>query len=117
LNQAEHIVVLVTVPSRADVTDIAGALLDERLAASVNIVPAIHSLYQWHGERCHTDEVLLLIKTRAALFDRLVPVVRSRHPYEVPGIIALPVVAGFQDYLDWIDQVIDPSLGLDLSES
>ena len=116
MNQARHVVVLVTVPSGADATGIAGALLDERLAASVNIVPTIQSLYEWQGERCYADEVLLLIKTRAALFDRLVPVVRSRHPYKVPGIIALPIVAGLQDYLDWIDQVIDPGLELDFSE-
>jgi periplasmic divalent cation tolerance protein len=104
------------VPSEARATDIAGVLLDERLAASVNIVPAIHSLYWWQGERRHADEVLLLIKTRAALLERLVPVVRSRHPYKVPAIIALPIVAGFQSYLDWIDQVVDPGLELDLSE-
>jgi periplasmic divalent cation tolerance protein len=79
-------------------------------------VPAIQSLYEWQGERCQADEVLLLIKTRAALFDRLVPAVRSRHPYKVPGIIALPIVAGFQDYLDWIDRVVEPGLDLDRSE-
>ena len=103
-------------PSRAGATDIARVLLDERLAASVNIVPAIHSLYWWQGECCHADEVLLLIKTRATLLERLVPVVRSQHPYKVPGIIALPIVAGFQGYLDWIDQVVEPGLELDLSE-
>jgi len=96
------------VPSEAGAADIAGTLLDEGLAASVNIVPAIHSLYWWQGERCYADEVLLLIKTRAALFERLVPAVRSRHPYKVPGIIALPIVAGFQLYLDWINQVVEP---------
>ena len=115
LKQAEHVVVLVTLPAGADAPGMAAALLDERLAASVNIVPAVRSLYQWQGERCQADEVLLLIKTRAALLDRLVPVLRSRHPYQVPGIIALPIVAGARDYLDWIDQATDPGIEPDLS--
>jgi periplasmic divalent cation tolerance protein len=69
-------------------------------------VPAIHSLYTWQGERCSTDEVLLLAKTRARHFARLVVAVRHLHPYQVPGIIALPILMGNQDYLNWIDRTV-----------
>jgi len=100
-----YIVALVTVPSEEVGTAVAHALLDRRLAACVNIVPAVNSLYVWEGELCSDDEVLLVIKSKAALFDELASVVQDAHPYDVPEIIALPIVAGSQDYLDWIEEV------------
>lgn len=100
-----YIVALVTVPSEEVGTAVAQALLDRRLVACVNIVPAVNSLYVWEGELCSDDELLLIIKSKAALFDELASVVQDVHPYEVPEIIALPIVAGSQDYLDWIEKV------------
>ncbi|MGD2144070.1 MAG: divalent-cation tolerance protein CutA [Anaerolineae bacterium] len=100
----DHIVVLVTVPSRESGTDIARTLLERKLAACVNIVPSIKSLYTWEEELCTDDEVLLLIKTRRPLFEaELVPAVQEVHPYDIPEIVALPIVAGSREYLDWID--------------
>lgn len=101
-----HVVVLITAPSPEVAKQIAHALVAQKLVACVNIVPAINSVYLWQGQQCDDQEVLLIAKTRAALFaERLVPVVKSMHPYQVPEIIALPIVMGSEDYLAWIDQV------------
>jgi periplasmic divalent cation tolerance protein len=85
-------------------SEIANALLEQKLAACVNFVTPVSSLYTWQGSIHHDQEILMLVKSRLELFaDRLVPAVRSLHPYETPEIIALPVIAGFQGYLDWIE--------------
>jgi periplasmic divalent cation tolerance protein len=96
--------VLITAPSEAVASEIANALLEQKLAACVNFVSPVSSLYTWQGSINHDQEILMLVKSRLELFaDRLVPAVRSLHPYETPEIIALPVIAGFQGYLDWIE--------------
>jgi periplasmic divalent cation tolerance protein len=102
----QHILVLITVPSVEVGKEIADHLLAERLAACVNILPSVHSHYLWQGEQASDEEVLLLVKSRVELFqERLVPAVKALHPYEVPEIIALPLVMGSTDYLGWIDEV------------
>jgi periplasmic divalent cation tolerance protein len=103
----EYIVVLVTAPSKDVGRDVARALLEQRLAACVNVVPSIASFYTWEGELCSDEEVLLVIKSKEAAFDELVAAVRDVHPYDVPEIIALPVIRGSQDYLSWIDEVVE----------
>jgi periplasmic divalent cation tolerance protein len=101
-----YILVVITVPSAEVGEAIAQALLDQRLAACVNRLAPVHSLYTWEGKPTRDQELLLIVKSRADLFaDRLVPAVKALHPYDVPEIIALPVVMGSQDYLDWIDSV------------
>ncbi len=100
----EYIVVLITVPSKEIGTVIAKALLEQKLAACVNVVSPINSLYTWKGETCSDEEVLLVVKTKAAIFeDKFVPAVQAVHPYDVPEIIALPIIMGSKSYLDWID--------------
>ncbi len=107
--QTEYIIVLITVPSQEVGEEIAAALLGGKLAACVNILPSITSIYAWKGEVQNDREVLLVVKTRAELFhERLVPAVEALHPYEVPEIIALPVVMGSQGYLDWIAAETEP---------
>ena len=99
----KHIVVLITVPSKDIAEKIASALLEQNLAACVNIAAPIHSLYTWENKICEDEEMLLIIKSRAELFEnRLVPAVQAAHPYEVPEIIALPILMGSKSYLDWI---------------
>lgn len=101
--QTEYVVVFITTPSPEVAEKVASELVARNLAACVNIVPSILSTYTWRGKVQNDQEVLLIIKTRAALFEEyLVPAVKSVHPYQVPEIIALPVVLGSQDYLDWI---------------
>jgi periplasmic divalent cation tolerance protein len=83
---------------------IAAELIEQRLAACVNIVPQIISVYRWEGEVCHDTEILLVVKTDHQRFARLEQTVRSLHSYEVPEVIALPIEAGSQAYLKWIDE-------------
>jgi len=102
-----YLVALVTVPSTDVGTEVAHTLLDRKLAACVNIIPTMTSLYTWEGEVCADEEVLLIIKTTKSAFDELASAVKEIHPYDVPEIIAVPLTAGSKDYLDWIHQVVE----------
>jgi len=99
----KHILVLCTCPSLNEADAVATALIEERLAACVNRLPGIKSLYRWKGRVTHDDEILLLIKTSADLFDRLEKTIKTLHPHETPEIIAVPIVAGSAEYLRWIE--------------
>ena len=98
----DKIVVLSTCASEADAEKMARALVSAELAACVNVVPQIRSFYRWQGALEHASEFLLLIKTSRNLFDALKTELEKLHPYEVPEVIALPVVAGAENYLDWL---------------
>jgi len=96
------IVVLVTVGSEQEAETIATALLEERLAACVNVTSPVRSLYRWEGHIADDREWQLIIKTQARLFEALAARVRALHSYDVPEIVALPVLAGTADYVGWI---------------
>ncbi len=98
----EELVVLVTVPSQEVGVQLADMLVGERLAACVNIVGPIESIYRWEGKLCRDQEHLLIIKTARARYDELEARVRAAHPYDVPEVIALPIVEGSEHYLQWI---------------
>ena len=95
-------VVLVTAASEQQAEAIATALVAERLAACVNVVSPIRSIYRWDGKIQSDTEHLMIIKTRAKLVAKVEKRVKELHSYEVPEIIALPIVAGARSYLDWI---------------
>ncbi|MDH4023340.1 MAG: divalent-cation tolerance protein CutA, partial [Gammaproteobacteria bacterium] len=95
----DALIVLCTCPDEATAAGIATALLAAGLAACVNCVSGIRSMYRWEGEIRDDTEVLLVIKTRAARYAALEATLRAQHPYDLPEIIALPVVAGSRDYL------------------
>jgi periplasmic divalent cation tolerance protein len=95
-------VVLVTSPDKDTSSKIARALVERRLAACVNIIPKLRSIYMWKGQLCDDTEELLVIKTRTARLDELTAAVKDLHPYEVPECIALPIEAGSYDYLEWL---------------
>lgn len=100
---AKNITVFVTCPGdRA--ADLAGALVRARLAACVNIISNVRSIYSWKGEVCDDPEALMVIKTRAALFDGLREKVVELHPYDVPEVIALPIVEGHPPYIKWLEE-------------
>ena len=92
----------ITAPDRERAAAMARTLVEERLAACVNIVDGVRSIYAWQGKIADEAEVLCLVKTRAELLPALEARVRALHPYDVPCVIALPVVDGNPDYLMWI---------------
>lgn len=103
--QDNPIIVLITAPSKEVGSTITNSLLEKKLAACVNMISPIQSLFRWQGKISDEQEILLIIKTRASLFKNdLVPTVQAIHPYDVPEIIALPIIMGLQSYLDWIDE-------------
>ena len=95
-------VVLVTCPSAEKAAEIARALVEERLAACGNVVPAVRSIYRWKGKVQDDAEALLILKSARDRFEALRARVLALHPYEVPEVIAVPVEAGHAPYLDWI---------------
>jgi periplasmic divalent cation tolerance protein len=103
-----HILVVTTLPDRESARGIAQALVDARLAACVTIGAPVTSMYHWHGATETAEEVPLSIKTRADLFDRVASAIRSRHPYELPEIVAVPLSDAIPDYLAWIDAETAP---------
>lgn len=102
----EYIIVLITTPNQETGEMIANTLLDKKLAACVNMIGSIFSFYTWERDINRDEEMLLVVKSRAELFEsELVPAVQAVHPYEVPEIIALPILMGSANYLAWIDDV------------
>ena len=99
-----HIVTLCTVPDRASGERIAQALVEEHLAACVNLVPGVSSTYRWQGKVEKAEECLLLIKTGVSRFDVLKRRIQELHPHELPEIIAVPIIHGDRAYLNWITE-------------
>ena len=96
---------LLVLTNLADTTSarlLARALVEQRLAACVNMLPAVHSVYRWNDAVEEAAEVTLLIKTTTARYDELEQAIRALHPYELPEVIAVPVSAGSPAYLGWI---------------
>lgn len=96
------LVVLTNLPDRQSAEELARFLVEDQLAACVNVLSSCRSIYRWKGEVEETDEVPLLIKTTEARYEALEAAIRARHPYELPEIIALPVAQGLPDYLAWL---------------
>lgn len=94
---------LTTLPGRQDAVRLADLLIAERLAACVQMLP-IDSVYRWQGAIQHEAEILVLIKTRTALFEHAIARIREEHPYSVPQIVGTPFLAGLPAYLDWIGE-------------
>ena len=92
----------VTCKDRRQATAIAKALVKEKLAACVNIVPGVASIYAWEGKVEQGREVLLLVKSRSALSKRLASRVKALHSYSVPEVVTIPIASGNPDYLRWV---------------
>ncbi len=101
---ADFVVVFITVPDEQVANRIAHTLVSEKLAACVNVLPGVRSVYVWKGEICNEGELLCLVKTRRELFPGVRERVLDLHPYEVPEIIALPLVEGSDIYLAWLHE-------------
>jgi periplasmic divalent cation tolerance protein len=96
------LVCLCTCPDEAVAGRLARALVEDRVAACVNVLPGLRSIYRWQDEIQEEPEVLLIIKTTVDAFPALEAAVRARHPYTVPELVALPVALGHQEYLAWL---------------
>ncbi len=104
---SEYIVILVTASTAKEAETIAEDLVASRLAACGNIIPGIRSIFHWKDEVQKEEETLLVLKSRADLFDRIEQRVRELHSYEVPEIIALPILRGSPPYLAWLSEETD----------
>jgi periplasmic divalent cation tolerance protein len=104
----DKIVVLSTCDSEDEAAQVARALVEKRLAACVNIIAGARSIYRWKDSIEDSPEWLLVIKSRRGLFDSLRAEIAKLHTYEVPEVIALPVVEGSETYLAWLDRELAP---------
>ena len=101
---SKYILVFITADSPETAQKITDKLLKEKKAACVNIISKVESQYWWQGKIESANELLMIVKTRAALIDELIQLVKEIHPYSVPEIIALPIIGGNNDYLQWIEK-------------
>ncbi len=104
----EALVVITTTETQTDAERLAQALVERELAACVQVLPQITSIYRWQGKIEQAVEVLLLIKTTRAAYSELEAAIRQNHSYQTPEIIALPVEAGSTDYLSWLRSSLRP---------
>lgn len=102
MSQTDAVTVLTTVASTEEAEALVRALLDRRLVACGTLVPGARSLYRWEGRIADEQEVLVILKTRSARLELLQAAFAELHPYKVPELLALPVVAGAEKYLGWI---------------
>lgn len=100
----DKIAILITTSNMDEAEMIGRTLVEEGIAACANIVEGVRSIYRWKGEVCDDRECLMVVKTTAANFDAVERRVRELHSYEVPEVIALPIVQGSKPYLDWVEE-------------
>ncbi|HLA75862.1 MAG TPA: divalent-cation tolerance protein CutA [Gammaproteobacteria bacterium] len=104
---SKYQVVFCTCPDSDTANLIATTLVDRELAACVNILPGVRSIYRWQNKRETSDELLLIIKSLIEVYPALQASILEVHPYELPEIIALPIAAGLPAYLNWMDEQIN----------
>jgi len=106
MENEENVVIFITTSMDEEAKKIANMLLEQRKVACVNILPKITSLFWWQGRLDSAQEHLLIVKTQASLLKEVVRLVRENHSYEVPEIIAVPIIGGNPDYLEWIGKEV-----------
>jgi len=100
----DEIVIFITTPSQEEGEKIGRYLVENKLAACANILPSMTSIFAWEGNISREQEALVILKSKRALFEKIMEEVKKRHSYSVPEILALPLVAGLPDYLNWIQK-------------
>lgn len=103
----KHITLLCTCPDEESAELISRSLLEKRFCACINQIKNCHSVYRWQGTITHDEEILLIIKTTQARYDDIEAAIIKQHPYDIPEIIALPVIAGSKDYLSWLENAVE----------
>jgi len=101
-----HIIILITTKDKKEAEKISRLLIKNRLAACVNIINGVKSLFWWQGKADQAKEALLIVKSRKEKFVKIAKLVKANHSYDVPEIIAIPIVSGFKPYLNWINDSI-----------
>lgn len=101
-----YIVVFITTANKKESEKITEILLEKHIVACVNIIENIESHFWWEGKKEKSKEILLIAKTKKTLFKKLVTAVKSAHSYKVPEIIAIPVIAGYEPYLKWMEEIV-----------
>ena len=107
----EIVIILTNLPDRASALKLAGQLVEQRLAACVNVLAECSSVYRWEGRIKSATEVPVLIKSRAQRYDEVEAAIRRLHPYELPEIVAVPVRRGLEEYLEWVAGETTISIG------
>jgi periplasmic divalent cation tolerance protein len=102
----DYIMVLVTASGIEEARKISQTILEKKKAACTNIISGVSSSFWWRGKIENADEVLLIMKTKTSQLDEIISLVKQNHSYEVPEIIAIPIVGGSADYLRWIDESV-----------
>jgi periplasmic divalent cation tolerance protein len=100
------IVLLITTAIAEEAQRISRVLLEQKKVACVNILPRVNSLFWWQGKLDSAEESLLIVKTKASQLSEIVPLVKELHSYDIPELIALPIIGGNQDYLEWIEKEV-----------
>lgn len=100
------IVLLITTATAEEAQRISRVLLEQKKVACVNILPRVNSLFWWQGKLDSAEESLLIVKTKASQLSEIVPLVKELHSYDIPELIALPIIGGNQDYLEWIQKEV-----------
>ncbi len=106
MEEFAYIVLFITTATTNEAQRISKVLLEQRKVACVNIVPRVNSLFWWENKLDLAHESLLIVKTKASLLNEVIRVIREIHSYDIPEIIALPIVGGNQDYLEWIGKEV-----------
>ena len=102
----EYSIITATFPDKDSAKEVAHLLVEKRLAACVQILP-IESVYLWEGKVCDESEMMLIIKSKAALFDEITTAIKTVHSYQVPEIVQLPITDGLPEYLRWIGECVE----------
>jgi periplasmic divalent cation tolerance protein len=106
IRESDSIVIFITTATGEEARNIAELLLNQKKAACINILPRVDSRFWWEGKLDSAQENLLIVKTKASLLPEIINLVKKAHSYTVPEIIALPIIGGNQDYLDWIEKSV-----------
>ncbi len=101
-----YLIVFVTAKDKAEAEQVSQSLLKDQLIACANLVSPITSIFHWSGKIDKTEECLIIMKSREDLFAQLIERVKNLHSYEVPEILAVPVIQGYQGYFDWMNAVL-----------
>ena len=101
----KEVLIFITVATNEEAKKIANRLLDQKKSACVNIISKIDSYFWWQGKKESAKEVLLIVKSTASLLNDVIKLVKEMHAYELPEVIAIPIIGGSRDYLNWIREV------------